>query len=558
MKTVYRLMMLLSAAVMTSGFIACEEDLGPSIFDTREYPLDRSVYTFPLDTFVKVNFLEPYNLRYIYRMEDVGSDKDKNLIPAGYEESKKLAVLSKYLWYDIYKQYAGELFLKENSPRIIHVIGSKSYNPTQGSETLGVAEGGIKISLYGVNGLNENDIDYMNKYFFHTMHHEFSHILDQTKLHPTSFNTISAGKYNAAGWTDIPDSVSCGNGFVTSYGSSSINEDLVEISSTYITADTLQWIDMLNSASYEWEYIDSEYDSESKMLEANFGNAKYQPSPAERDTVGYFKKAENGDNKIYRKACRRDVDGHVLFDEFVKKYKDAEALIRDKAIKVVLTEEEKNEIDNHECDFENCPHGAGQGDLTDEQKEAVLAEKLLAKIKSTIKEKISEKSAALVTVKETITDFSLDDDELAAIDSNAKQLLSTVTAKNYEKVYGQIATAYAEPLKANRDAIDSYVGKHIDWIHDLGQTGKDIILNKLDIVRTWLNDSFGFSIDDIRREVQQRQYVTDAEGNFVIQEVDGKRRLVNKLAQPQSDGRTFMQHLLDEIEQYKELQIKVE
>ena len=40
-------------------FTACsDDDLGASIYDTREYPLDRSVYTFPLDTFVKKNFLE--------------------------------------------------------------------------------------------------------------------------------------------------------------------------------------------------------------------------------------------------------------------------------------------------------------------------------------------------------------------------------------------------------------------------------------------------------------------------------------------------------------------
>ena len=98
-----------TALTASIGFTACsEDDLGPSIYDTTEYPLDRSAYTFPLDTFVKKNFLEPYNLKYIYKMEDVGSDMQKNLVPATYEKSIDLAVLVKYLWLDVYAKLAGE------------------------------------------------------------------------------------------------------------------------------------------------------------------------------------------------------------------------------------------------------------------------------------------------------------------------------------------------------------------------------------------------------------------------------------------------------------------
>lgn len=396
--------MLLAVVALLTGFASCsDDDLGPSIFDTREYPLDRTTYTFPLDTFVKVNFLEPYNVRYMYKMEDIGSDMKKNLVPARYEQSMKLAALSKYLWYDVYKMYAGDLFLKQNSPRIIHVIGSKSFNPSQGTETLGVAEGGVKITLYGANELEEGDIAFMNKYFFHVMHHEFGHILDQTKIHPTNFNTISNGHYNPLGWTDTPDSVSNGLGFVTSYASSAYSEDLVEVSSTYITADTLQWINMLNTASYEWELVDTEYRSEGEFESAVRG--------AMRDTVGYFKESASGDCKIYRKVCKRDGDDHVVLDE----------------------------------------------------------------------------------------------------DGN------------------------------------------IQWLHDSGVNGKEIILEKLDIVRKWLNDSFGFSIDDIRREVQQRQFMTDSKGDYIIK--DGA--LVNRLTSPvDGTGSSLMQKLLDEINKYKELQSK--
>ena len=92
-------MMIAIMAMVGMSFMACSDDeLGESIFDTKEYPLDRTAYTFPLDTFIKKNFLEPYNLKFIYRMEDVGTDMQKNLVPAKYEKSVDLAVLTKHLW----------------------------------------------------------------------------------------------------------------------------------------------------------------------------------------------------------------------------------------------------------------------------------------------------------------------------------------------------------------------------------------------------------------------------------------------------------------------------
>lgn len=304
------------------GTTSCKkDDFTDTIYDTHEYPLDRSQYTFPLDTFVKANFLEPYNLKFIYRMEDIGSDLQKNLTPADYNKSLQLAVLCKYLWFDVYRKHAGELFLQRYSPRIIHVIGSKNLNPSQGTETLGVAEGGIKITLYNVNNLNPNDIDMMNKYFFHTMHHEFGHILDQTHLHPTAFNLLSNGQYDAMGWSDTPDSVSMGRGFVSSYASSGTGEDWVETLALYVCADSIQWKNILNTAKYNWETVDFDLD---KLVDdkkhGSFGSndadsvkfRKYYKGYCDIDTVGYFKTSENGDNKIYRKVCKRDADDHVM------------------------------------------------------------------------------------------------------------------------------------------------------------------------------------------------------------------------------------------------------
>jgi hypothetical protein len=39
----------------------------------------------------------------------------------------------------------------------------------------------------------------MNEYYFKTMHHEFVHILHQTKNYPKDFEQISAGNYSPHG-----------------------------------------------------------------------------------------------------------------------------------------------------------------------------------------------------------------------------------------------------------------------------------------------------------------------------------------------------------------------
>lgn len=310
MKFTFKTLLIVSIIAVSAGFVSCsdDDDFTATIFDSDpsiDY-LDKSLYTFPLDTFCKKEFLEPYNLKFIYKMEDKGSDMNKNLTPATYDKSVDLAVLTKYLWYDIYKDVASDEFLKENSPRIIHVIGSKNYNPSQGTETLGDASSGVKINLYNVNNLDASNITMMNQYFFKTMHHEFAHILDQTHLRPTSFNTISNSNYDAAGWSDSPDSLKSGFGFVSSYASSAVAEDWAECLSVYVTSDSISWNKLLNSASYEWEEVDCKT--------VNDYNKLIKPG-CSLDTIGYFKEADNGENKIYRRKCLRNADGSVSLDK---------------------------------------------------------------------------------------------------------------------------------------------------------------------------------------------------------------------------------------------------
>ena len=86
-----------------------------------------------------------------------------------------------------------------------------------------------------------------------------------------------------------------------------------------------------------------------------------------------------------------------------------------------------------------------------------------------------------------------------------------------------------------------------------GVDGRAIILQKLEMARQWLKDNFNVDLEALRMEVQRRQFLTDADGNFVF---DAKGNYVNRFTSPsESDPtRMFIDELLDEVNQYKALQ----
>ena len=233
---------LLFAASIVLG--ACNEDKldSHSIFNT-ESP-ERNAF----DTWLLLNYIVPYNIQFNYKYIDKESDNTYNLIPAEYDKCVAMAKLTKYLWIDSYNELLGETFIKTSCPRMIQLIGSKAYN-SQGSVVLGTAEGGLKITLYNVNELDVNNpnIDFLNTWFFKTMHHEFAHILHQTKNYSTDFNLISTD-YQGPSWLNLEsDEIANTMGFITRYASFSPDEDFVEIISNYITHDADYWENVLNN-----------------------------------------------------------------------------------------------------------------------------------------------------------------------------------------------------------------------------------------------------------------------------------------------------------------------
>ena len=318
--------MLVSLLAMTS----CGEDkLGDTIFPEIDETLDPNSYSYQLDKFLRENYLKVYNLDFKYKMEDVGTDMNYNLVPASYKNAVDLAVLTKYLWFDAYKEVAGENFLKAYGPRIIHLIGSPAYNPNSGNMILGLAEGGIKVSLFRVNEMNVNDFEMMNEYYFKTMHHEFSHILHQMKTYPSEFNRLSVGHYDINNWQDKQDGVVNSQGFVTTYASSEFREDFAETIANFIVKTDAQWARILDLASRGWTTADGE-DSNSAIYYCYY---YYSNNEADPDNIRYCFEGEVRfeDGQKYYKT-NKDANGNriIVYDVEDKDGIDGAAIILQK------------------------------------------------------------------------------------------------------------------------------------------------------------------------------------------------------------------------------------
>lgn len=263
MKKLYTFLLLASAIGWSSCNNDDDIDYNHSIFYNEEEMANEEAAKNSFDYWLDDNYVAPYNISLMYRMKDIESDRDYNLVPAQYDKSVALAKIIKHVWLDAYNEVAGPDFLRTYVPRTIHLIGSPAYN-NAGTMVLGTAEGGMKITLYNVNDIDPGNIDInmLNKYYFQTMHHEFAHILHQKMNYDKAFEQITESKYIGSSWyiyTDPEtgytsrrtDLQAWQAGFVTPYAMSEAREDFVENIANYVTHDQQYWDNMLQQAGTE-------------------------------------------------------------------------------------------------------------------------------------------------------------------------------------------------------------------------------------------------------------------------------------------------------------------
>ena len=242
-----RTIFALSALVFALSNTACSEDGldDKSVITGIGYEIET-----PFDEWLLENFIEPYNIRVMYRYEDMESDMTYNLVPARYERSIEMAQLVSYLCLQAYDEITGSRdFIRANFPKDLFFVGSPAYN-NNGSIVLGTAEGGTKITLYNLNTLDPRNVDALNSSYFKTIHHEFGHILNQTKPYPTDFAEISGPDYVQDQCFEIYKTTESAlqKGFISPYASKADSEDFVELIALYVNRSAEEWEEMLTTA----------------------------------------------------------------------------------------------------------------------------------------------------------------------------------------------------------------------------------------------------------------------------------------------------------------------
>lgn len=235
----------LLCCTLATALTACQ---GDELSSQSVMTDDGLQYHDPFDDWLYMNYTVPYNIRLKYHMEDIESEYEYTLAPADYDKAVKVAHIFKYTWLEAYDEICGVDFTRRYVPKVMHLVGSAAY-ARNGTIMMGQAEGGMKITLYAVNQLQLNHT-FLDLYF-HTIHHEFAHILHQTKDYPPDFEKISEGRYVSGDWYLETDQHALQTGFVSAYAMSEPREDIAELTAEYITHDADYWQKLMSNAGQQ-------------------------------------------------------------------------------------------------------------------------------------------------------------------------------------------------------------------------------------------------------------------------------------------------------------------
>ena len=262
MKDKIQILLLLLALTWVS---CSEEELSSESVIT----IDQEDYT-PFD----YNYVAPYNIQFKYRYEDNESDMNYYTIPARYEAAVKLAHSVKYMCLESYDEVGGIAFTRAYFPKLIFTIGEWEYE-NNGTYILGTAEGGKKILLSGANYIDQyvKDADELNRYYLKTIHHEFTHIMNQTVNYSADFQLITGSGYVADKWSEPPYNTDfLTRGFITAYAQHSPDEDFAEMLSTFVCNSPERWAYWMGLAGTEGErLIMTKFDLVNRYMNDSFG-----------------------------------------------------------------------------------------------------------------------------------------------------------------------------------------------------------------------------------------------------------------------------------------------
>lgn len=239
------LMLLLTVAISCKKESALNVDITKSNLDTYAKGT--------LDKWLEDNFLNPYNMEILYRFDRYQAKIDKEIAPV--KEGKVQPIMEgvQQIFIQPYLDVSSKAFLLPILPKEIALFGTGEYSDNQ--ITLGTADAGRQINLYEVNDYDRNNVVSVmgtpeRPAAFHTMHHEFAHILHQNVPVPPGYEEISSN-YVGSSWVGSGNSAATAKslGFITRYARNNKDEDFAEMIATLLVAGQDQFDAYVNTAT---------------------------------------------------------------------------------------------------------------------------------------------------------------------------------------------------------------------------------------------------------------------------------------------------------------------
>jgi len=233
------------AAVLALSLAACNNKENLS---SESVLKPRTTAQTALDTYIYNNFQQPYNIIVTYNYIDADFEMGKYLYPPTESKVQPMLEIVKKVWIDSYTQVAGQDFIKSVAPRQISLIGGYNMN-SDGTITLGFADSGMKITLFNVDQLDVTQHEATRQYF-HTIQHEYCHIINQRKPYSEEYGKITPSDYTA-NWYNVRLADANKKGFITPYSMLNDIEDFAEMTSGILSMSKTDWDAKINAIPEE-------------------------------------------------------------------------------------------------------------------------------------------------------------------------------------------------------------------------------------------------------------------------------------------------------------------
>ncbi|MBO9674191.1 MAG: hypothetical protein J7577_12145 [Sphingobacteriaceae bacterium] len=180
------------------------------------------------DEWLRLNFLNVYNIEVLYRFDSFQLAVDRYSTPVREDKVKPVMELVRKGFINPYIDVAGKNFFMPRVPKEFGLFGGALYRAIDNTaEAAGNADAGRQINLFVLNDFDPNNKAAVIQ-MMHVIHHEFTHILNQTIPVPEGYDAIS-NNYIGDSWVRESQANADNMGFISRYSRKSKMEDFAEM-----------------------------------------------------------------------------------------------------------------------------------------------------------------------------------------------------------------------------------------------------------------------------------------------------------------------------------------